>query len=250
MRTAFSTAIVALAAVASAQSTTSIDVDAISVAIPTSVFVLPVVYVTAEGAPTLTATTLASAEATPSSDPKATAVFDSPADVTAAISSASEAAQASATAVVKRDGTCVQQPLGISHVSLPDTAAAFAADPWYSLQATTAQVPVGFVNTFTALTASNSADQYVGFTLMSSYDPASCAQKCSAMSGCNSFNIYFERDPQYDPSILACSNPASTVNVKVRSPFLSFSPSQANPFESVYSGEAQCRLRMPTTLVR
>lgn len=218
MRTTFSATIAALAAVASAQSTTSIDVDAISVAIPTSVFVLPVVYVTAEGAPTLTATTLASAEATPSSDPKATAVFDSPADVTAAIVSASVIAEASATAVVKRDGTCVQQPLGISHVSLPDTAAAFIADPWYNVQAITAQVPVGFVNTFTALNASNSADQYAGYTLMNSYDPSACAQKCSAMSGCNSFNIYFERDPQYDPSVLACSNPASTVNVKVSFP--------------------------------
>jgi hypothetical protein len=214
MRTTFSTAIAALAAVASAQSTTSVDVDAISVAIPTSVFVLPVVYVTAEGAPTLTATTLASAEATPSSDPKATAVFDSPADVTAAIVSASQIAQASATAVVKRDGTCVQQPLGISHVSLPDTAAAFSADTWYSAQAIAAQVPTGFVQTFSALTASNSADQYAGFTLMNSYDPSACAQQCSSMSGCNSFNIYFERDPQYDPSVAGCSNPPSTVNVK------------------------------------
>jgi hypothetical protein len=165
---------------------------------------------------------LASAEATPTSDPKATAVFDSPADVTAAIVSASAIAEASATAVVKRDGTCVQQPLGISHVSLPDTAAAFIADPWYSVQAITAQVPVGFVNTFTALNASNSADQYAGYTLMNSYDPSACAQKCSAMSGCNSFNIYFERDPQYDPSVLACSNPASTVNVKVSFPHFIF----------------------------
>lgn len=222
MRTAFSTiAAASLAALAGAQST-SIDVDAITVAVPTSVFVLPVVYVTAEGAPTLTATTLAST-ATASSDPSATAVFDSPADVTAAISSASvaaassssSAAAASATdAVVKRDGSCVQQPLGIAHVSLPDTAAAFAADPWYGVQAVAALLPTGYVQTFSNLTASNSADQYVGFTLMNSYDVAACGQQCTSMSGCNSFNIYFERDPQYDPSIAGCNNPASTVNVK------------------------------------
>ncbi|THY21603.1 hypothetical protein D6D01_06591 [Aureobasidium pullulans] len=213
MRTTFS-AIAALAAVAGAQSTTSIDVDAISVAIPTSVFVLPVVYVTAENAPTLTATTLATT-ATPSSDPKATAVFDSAADVTAAIVSASEAAAASATAAVeKRDGSCVQQPLGISHASLPDTAAAFASDAWYGVQAVAAGTPTGFVQTFSNLTASNSADGYMGFTLLSSYDVPTCGAKCSAISGCNSFNIYFERDPQYDPSVAACNNPASTVNVK------------------------------------
>lgn len=213
MRTTFS-AIAALAAVAGAQSTTSIDIDAISVAIPTSVFVLPVVYVTAENAPTLTATTLATT-ATPSSDPKATAVFDSAADVTAAIVSASEAAAASATASVeKRDGTCIQQPLGISHASLPDTAAAFASDAWYGVQAVAAGTPTGFVQTFSNLTASNSADAYMGFTLLSSYDVPTCGAKCSAISGCNSFNIYFERDPQYDPSVAACNNPASTVNVK------------------------------------
>ncbi|CAD0085761.1 unnamed protein product [Aureobasidium mustum] len=209
-----------LAALAGAQST-SIDVDAITVAVPTSVFVLPVVYVTAEGAPTLTATTLAST-ATPSSDPSATAVFDSPADVTAAIVSASEiaassssAAAASATAVVvKRDGSCVQQPLGIAHVSVPDTAAAFAADPFYGIQALAATLPTGYVQTFSNLTASNSADQYVGFTLMNSYDVAACGQQCTSMSGCNSFNIYFERDPQYDPSVAGCSNPSSTTNIK------------------------------------
>ncbi|KAI4720498.1 hypothetical protein E4T48_03235 [Aureobasidium sp. EXF-10727] len=215
MRPAFSTiAAASLAALAGAQDTT-IDVDAISVAVPTSVFVLPVVYVTAEGAPTLTATTLAST-ATPSSDPSATAVFDSSADVTSAISVASEIAKATSTpAAVKRDGSCVQQPLiNIGHVSVPDTAAAFASDPWYSVQALTAGLPAGYVQTFSNLTASNSADQYVGFTLMNSYDVAGCGQKCTAMDGCNSFNIYYERDPQYDPSVAGCANPPSTVNVK------------------------------------
>ncbi|KAI5246139.1 hypothetical protein E4T43_02706 [Aureobasidium subglaciale] len=212
MRTTFS-AIAALAAVAGAQSTTSIDIDAITVAVPTSVFVLPVVYVTAEGAPTLTATTLATT-AIPSSDPKATAVFDSAADVTAAIVSASESAAAVETSIVKRDGSCVQQPLGVNHASLPDTPAAFAADPYYGIQAVNAVLPSGYVQTFSNLTASNSADGYIGFTLMNSYDVATCGSKCLAIDGCNSFNIYFERDPQVDPSVAGCSNPNSTVNVK------------------------------------
>ncbi|KAI5209498.1 hypothetical protein E4T39_00734 [Aureobasidium subglaciale] len=212
MRTTFST-IAAFAAVAVAQSTTSIDIEAISVAVPTSVFVLPVIYVTAEGAPTLTATTLATT-AIPSSDPKATAVFDSAANVTAAIVSASEIAAAVETSVVKRDGACVQQPLGVDHASTPDTAAAFAADPYYGIQAVNAVVPTGYVQTFSNLTASNSADQYMGFTLMKSYDVATCGSKCLAIDGCNSINIIFERDPQQDPSVAGCSNPNSTVNVK------------------------------------
>ncbi|KEQ67485.1 uncharacterized protein M437DRAFT_28370, partial [Aureobasidium melanogenum CBS 110374] len=110
--------------------------------------------------------------------------------------------------------SCVQQPLGISHVSVPDTAAGFAADAWYGVQAVTAALPNGYVQTFSNLTASNSADQYAGYTLMSSYDVAGCGQQCTSMSGCNSFNIYFERDPQYDPSVAGCNNPPSTTNIK------------------------------------
>jgi hypothetical protein len=152
MRSALS-AIAALTAIVGAQSTTSIDIAAISVPAPTEVFVLPVVYVTEAGAAVLTATTLA-ATATPSSDAKATNVFDSPADVSVAISSASELAAATSTPVsrIKRD-VCVQQPLGISYNSVPDTAAAFAADTYYGLKAVAAGTPTGYVQTMSNLTA-------------------------------------------------------------------------------------------------
>ncbi|KAH0359684.1 hypothetical protein KCU65_g9821, partial [Aureobasidium melanogenum] len=208
-------AVVALATFVGAQSTTSIDVAAISVPAPTEVFVLPVVYVTEAGAPVLTATTLA-ATATPSSDAKATNVFDSPSDVSAAISSASELAVATSTPLsrVKRD-VCVQQPLGISYNSVPDTAAAFAADAYYGLKAVAAGAPTGYVQTMSNLTASNSADQYMGFTLLKTYDVVSCVNQCNAISGCNSVNIYFERDPTINPDSSSCpQNPPSTINIK------------------------------------
>jgi hypothetical protein len=130
------------AAFASAQSTTSVDIDAISVAIPTTVFNLPIVYVTAEDAPALTATTLA-VTATASSDPLATQVFDSAGDVSVALSSASVLATASATDLLKRAATCVPQPSGISYNSSPDTAAGFVADKYFSTQAGLATTPVG-----------------------------------------------------------------------------------------------------------
>ncbi|CAD0112270.1 unnamed protein product [Aureobasidium uvarum] len=213
MRSTFS-AIAALAAIAGAQSTTSIDIAAISVPAPTEVFVLPVVYVTEAGAPIQTATTLA-ASATASSDAQATNVFDSSADVSAAISSASELAIATSTPIsrIKRD-TCVQQPLGISYNSVPDTAAAFAADTYYGLKAVAAGAPTGYVQTMSNLTASNSADKYMGFTLLPTYDVASCVNQCNAISGCNSVNIYFERDPSVNPDSSACQNPSSTINIK------------------------------------
>ncbi|KEQ68811.1 hypothetical protein M436DRAFT_34433, partial [Aureobasidium namibiae CBS 147.97] len=110
---------------------------------------------------------------------------------------------------------CVQQPLGISYNSVPDTAAAFAADAYYGLKAVAAGAPTGYVQTMSNLTASNSADQYMGFTLLKSYDIVSCVNQCNAISGCNSVNIYFERDPTINPDSPACSqNPPSTINIK------------------------------------
>lgn len=35
----------------------------------------------------------------------------------------------------------------------------------------------------------------MGFTTMDTYDVGTCASRCSAMNGCVSINIYFERDP-------------------------------------------------------
>lgn len=173
-------ALAALSAFTYAQST-SIDVDAISVSIPTSVFALPVVYVTKEGSPALTATTLAST-ATAISDPLATDVFDSAAD-------ASAATQASISLIKRDSTTCIPQPTGISYNSNPDTPAAFAADSYYMDQSLNAKIPSGFTETFQNLTASNSADNYMGFTLLSSYDVSACASSCSAITGCNSVNI-------------------------------------------------------------
>jgi hypothetical protein len=202
------------ASVVSAQSTTSIDIDAISVAIPTTVFNLPVVYVTAEDAPTITATTLATT-AIPSSDPSATNVFDSPADVTAALSSASVIAAATSSAAVDKRAatTCVPQPAGINYAVQPDTAAGWVADLNLPASATAANkaLPTGYVSSFVALNASNSADNYMGFTLMTSYDVAGCATKCN-------------------PDDSSCSDPPSTVQVKVIFSFpLSLLEPIANP---------------------
>lgn len=153
---------------------TSIDVESISVTIPTSVFALPVVYVIKEGSPPLTATTLAST-ATAVSDPMATDVFDSAADAPAAILSATQ----SSIGLIKRDSTtCIPQPTGISYNSDPDTAAAFAVDHYHMDQSVKVQAPPGFTETFKNLTASNSADNYMGFTLMSSCDVSACVIDC------------------------------------------------------------------------
>lgn len=55
---------------------------------------------------------------------------------------------------------------------------------------------------------------YMGYTLLPAYDANLCAQKCNAITGCNSINIYFERNPTLDPDDPSCSNPPSTTNIK------------------------------------
>ena len=191
-----------LAALSEAQ---SINPETIAVATPSTVFALPVVYATRSGAPAVTATTLAvGAQAT--SDPQATKIF----------SNAAQAAAAATQGVRKRDaGTiCVPQPTGISHTSTPATPAGFMAAPSYPAQALAAAVPSGYTQTFSNLNASNSATQYMGYTLLSSYDPQTCATQCSGITGCNAFNIYFERDPSVDPNSDCCANPPSYTNIK------------------------------------
>lgn len=179
--------IVAVTALASLVSAQSVNTANIPVASPTGVFNLPVVYATA-GQPAVTATTLA-ISATASSDPSATNL------VNAAARASVGAATYQRRRIRKRDGTCAPQPSGIAHQSSPDTPAGFVSDPYYAQAANNAYVPSGYTAMFTNLNASNSANKYMGYTLLPSYDVQGCANKCSAISGCGSFNIYFERDP-------------------------------------------------------
>ena len=146
----------------------------------------PVVYQTAPSAPLVTATTLAA-----------------PAMATAG------------TRRIKRDSNiCYPQPSGIAHKSTPDTADAFLADIYYSDTASSAKTPLGFTSAFSNTKASANAPGYLGFTLMDTYDVQTCADKCNAISGCTSFNIYFERDPSVDPNDASCLDPASVTNIK------------------------------------
>lgn len=153
----------------------------------------PVIYKTADNAPVATAATLKPtlATAVPAATPVAVA------------------------AKVKRDSsTCVPQPAGIAHTSSPDTDTGFLSDSYYSDAANNAGTPLGYKAVFTNTQASPNAPGYAGYTLLDSYDVQTCADKCNAIAGCTSFNIYFERDPSVDPNSPTCSNPPSVTNIK------------------------------------
>ncbi|KAI1331441.1 hypothetical protein F5Y16DRAFT_268412 [Xylariaceae sp. FL0255] len=115
--------------------------------------------------------------------------------------------------LIARDA-CDPQPAGSGPAISPDTAEEFLASDILSQIANTADVPTGYVNTFTNLQASNSAYGYLGLTSLSSYSPDTCAQQCNNIGdACSGFNLFFERDPTLEPAD-ACPNPASTTVIK------------------------------------
>ena len=76
-----------------------------------------------------------------------------------------------------------------------------------------ASTPVGYYQNFKNLGAANSAMNYLGYTVVNTYDVDYCAAKCDAKAGCLSFNIYFERDPTLELAA-SCPDPDAFVNIK------------------------------------
>ncbi|KAH7372156.1 hypothetical protein BKA64DRAFT_767871 [Cadophora sp. MPI-SDFR-AT-0126] len=125
------------------------------------------------------------------------------------------AALASGMAVEKRDGTCAVQPLGSGpSVNSPDTPAAFQSNEDFSNFATSATTPTNYTPAFVNLNAATRGNNYMGSTLLTTYEPSQCASFCSQTVGCSAFNLYFERDPSLDPNAVGCPNPTSVTNIK------------------------------------
>lgn len=55
---------------------------------------------------------------------------------------------------------------------------------------------------------------YLGYTTLKSYDTQQCANACGNTKLCQSFNIFFERDPSVDPNDSSCYNATSTTQIK------------------------------------
>ncbi|KAJ4984816.1 hypothetical protein SVAN01_09689 [Stagonosporopsis vannaccii] len=127
---------------------------------------------------------------------------------------AAPAATAGAERIKRTDNICYPQPKGIAYKPSSDTAEAFVADEYFAKQATSAKTPLGFNPVFTNTKASPNAPGYQGYTLMDTYDVQTCADKCNAIDGCTSFNVYFERDPSVNPNDPSCLDPPSVTNIK------------------------------------
>ena len=94
--------------------------------------------------------------------------------------------------------------------SADDTPENFASQKSFSDAATSAITPAGYYQSYADQSGSSEGVYgYMGYTVLDTYDVASCASSCNAIVGCSSFNIYYERDPSVDPTA-SCSNPPST----------------------------------------
>jgi len=93
-----------------------------------------------------------------------------------------------------------------------DTVQAFKDDCAYTIisKYQAYNPPAGYSTVFYNHNASNNAPYgYMTYEqLPKGYDQDHCASQCNLIPGCESFNIYFERDPVQDPTD-ACPNPQS-----------------------------------------
>ena len=76
-----------------------------------------------------------------------------------------------------------------------------------------AATPSGYDRSFVDQLGSSQQVGYLTYKILDSYDPSLCSAACDAEKFCLGFNIYFERDPKYNPQE-GCANPEPVTNIK------------------------------------
>jgi hypothetical protein len=105
---------------------------------------------------------------------------------------------------------CAAQPNAYGPPTVPDTVDAFKSNTVYSSLAKTAKTPSGYAQAFSNLDASVSGSGYLGYKLLTSYDPSACSSYCDETKTCTGFNIFIERDPKFNPDQCSCEAPSIT----------------------------------------
>jgi hypothetical protein len=126
---------------------------------------------------------------------------------------------------INPEDPCAPQPKSQgAPVMSPDTVAAFSSYTPFQDMSLNSVAQTGYNTVFKNKTSAANVNDYVGLYLMDSYNVEYCAQKCNSVAGCNSFNVYVERDPSLNPTKndstaptvwgYWCPDPASDVNFK------------------------------------
>ncbi|KAL2289932.1 hypothetical protein FJTKL_01211 [Diaporthe vaccinii] len=110
---------------------------------------------------------------------------------------------------------CVPQPEGFGPRPAEDTPSAFRRSKYFHDALRYALSPRGYKLASQDLDGAMENDlSFLGTHLLKHYDTDECARFCNDMPKCASFNLYFERDPVYEPNMTAgCPNPPSTTNI-------------------------------------
>ncbi|KAK8054652.1 hypothetical protein PG994_009719 [Apiospora phragmitis] len=140
---------------------------------------------------------------------------------------------------------CAMQPGGHGGRMHPDTPEVFLAHAPFHHAALRAPTPAGYRPTFFNLHAAANPPEpdgiaahdprngsssrntpasaisvpplcYMGYHLLTSYDPAACAALCDTdpSGACAAFNLYVERDPEWNPWRCSCDRPRAVANYK------------------------------------
>lgn len=119
-------------------------------------------------------------------------------------------------AIEKRDASSCGAPLPGGVGLVPgdgSTDAYLAKDSKLRQTARAAELPDGYELSFEDLTGSSQQIGYLTYKNLDSYDTAACAAFCESEKYCQGFNIYFERDPKFEPKD-GCANPEAVTNIK------------------------------------
>jgi hypothetical protein len=109
---------------------------------------------------------------------------------------------------------CAAQPNAYAPNTTPDTVDAFKNNAVYHKMATSAKTPEGWENAFTDLSGSVTGSGYLGYYEMTSYDPLTCAKKCDDTKTCTGFNVFIERNFQFNPEQCSCDKSPSVARFK------------------------------------
>ncbi|KAG8632125.1 hypothetical protein KVT40_001265 [Elsinoe batatas] len=121
---------------------------------------------------------------------------------------------AAPTSLLDKRAACDAEAPGVSGYAFDESSAeGFTGATSFADAANGASVPSGFVSVFTNQQASKNGNDYLGHTLLTSYDVPACAAACAGKPTCQGFNILFERGPSLTPGA-ACPNPAGVAYIK------------------------------------
>ncbi|KAF2157685.1 hypothetical protein K461DRAFT_273906 [Myriangium duriaei CBS 260.36] len=101
---------------------------------------------------------------------------------------------------------------GFNFLPAVNSPLGFLNDTTIYTTALNASAPTGYVWQWAGLFSSVISPYYLGYAQLTSYNVSACAAFCDATTGCQGFDMYYERDPTVWPGV-GCLNPSMQTGV-------------------------------------